>query len=348
MRLSRNRVTWGGWLLLMVILAGGCSTTKHHLYEGERKSPKDLAAVFDSYSVQIESIDGAPVSQPGAFFQPKGSVKRYRLDTFYLLPGRHTIVARVNGANYKGDYTVQSTAKNAWSFYVDLQAGSFYTFEHVDLSNKTGKTLPVLQRVETTERTGSASVLNNALNHGSASAKERFEPEVVPRPVEPPGPDENAVVIGQGVDLAPRDDGSRATNFGWGSSAPTGGPTFTATGQLITLCEDTPQNRQSLVDVANRESSQRPKGNQLTTGYTQTTRGYGLGFFEFRDVPAGNYLVYWRTFNVDIYVGRVRVEEGDTVVGPVHAVLPAQEIENAPHTRSEQFVRVEAGAKGVR
>ena len=132
-------------------------------------------------------------------------------------------------------------------------------------------------------------------------------PELYPRPPTPPAAGEGTTLAGQGL-------------------LESQGQKYTATGRRIYLLRDTPEARDLLSGGASRR--------RLTGSgkVVRECRGYGLGYFEFRDVEPGAYLIYWGLTTDNYAVSPVIVRPGDGVIDGIRCDNPRGEQTGPPPT----------------
>ena len=280
------------------LLSAGCGgrATTYRLYDGPDRPEGRIAVVSDTDLVQIFRIDGRPAgSDPYGWPSTSDYVGIPHLprDDFHLEPGPHTLTVRVHSVEVGFEQAALHRGLNAWTIRHDFEAGRRYGFgvEEVGLADlRAGQ--PVLVEYDGGE-------------HLVA------RPDVAEQRLLPPETGEGAVVVGQGV-------ARKGTN----AEAIVG--ELNATGSILLLLLDPGPDagRVSNTIADTRRALRRDKS--LPKGVRQTV-GYGLGFFEFRDVPPGDHLVVWLADDPNIdgvelapdRAARVRVTLDDAVIDGV-------------------------------
>ena len=166
--------------------------------------------------------------------------------TFELRPGPHRIEAQYNSSYHAGpNTTVTETGYNYWTLDHDFEPGRTYEVREASISSL-GNVVVLAERDE------------------KGDLREVARPTLAPAEPDPPAGGEGSVVIGV---------------------AGTG--QFNATGRPVYLLPDTPEVRAWAAEGVGTKSAESKLKRRVPNAQrkrAQRQLGYGLGYFEFRDV----------------------------------------------------------------
>ena len=290
----------------------GCGQTQR-LYDGPKRDADEVAVLRNGETVFVRYVDGREVAVE------EGATSWLGRD-YHLLPGRHRVevleeTASVSGSPLTGSTIYQTRAYNLWTLRHDFKGGERYELgSHTvlvpDAARPPGNSPETLSLVALFEMDGK---------------------EPVALPVLAPDP--------------PRDPPRGRTLAGQAANE-----RYTATGRLVFLVRDTPAARAWAKKPRMAERAARDLKRMLPPGEFAEARevvGYGLGYFEFPDVPPGEWLVCFPVpgdvFEPELFgevkretaaVTRVRVDAdeppGETWVPVGPAAFPARPTEPPP------------------
>jgi hypothetical protein len=249
-------------LAFVVACASGCAEQQAvtHLYDGPPRPPAEVAIVHNANDVFVRLVDGRAVDND----QPGDRTKRI----FHLPPGEHRLEVEYHDVekDLVGVVMAWRRSYNLFTLRHDFEVGRVYRLE-VLFESREGREIVI-------------PVLMNDVNQQVARPDTSRRPPVVPEGAT--GATLAGIAIAQESDaggLNPR--------------------VITATGREVYLIEDSPATREWLGQL--RETGQfneryiRSSAPEAARSSIRLARGYGVGYFEFQDVPASDYIIFFRT-----------------------------------------------------